>query len=427
MIIEKKCSRCGEVKPVTAFDRKSASKDGYNSWCKSCGSRLKIEAWRKRPDYNPRKVLTGEIQQKVVSLFNNGRSHKEIADETGFSEGTITRFLIENGFRRNASSKEYATVDETVEKAVVAERNAGASCKEVCEKFNISFYTLTGIQEKLKEYLHLPEQSYPTGKYVYVHETLDGKVFYVGKGSGDRAWAKHGRGKQWKDYTRCVEFVARIIKDGLTDSQAIELESELFNKYRSQLINTVDPIIQAILRIGADVLSRVYYDESSPTCLRWSNHPLNKARGRKSKPGDVAGSVLQNRHSTVKIGNHSYKCSRLVYALHRGDPGDYFIDHIDGNCENNNISNLRAVSPALNARNKRNTCNSISGKLGISDTGSAYVAYWREDSKVKLKRFTYAGKDKSTVLQQAADFRKAVIARLNQEGYGYTDRHLNAE
>ena len=29
--------------------------------------------------------------------------------------------------------------------------------------------------------------------YVYLHKTLDGEVFYVGKGRGKRAKTKHGR------------------------------------------------------------------------------------------------------------------------------------------------------------------------------------------------------------------------------------------
>ena len=35
--------------------------------------------------------------------------------------------------------------------------------------------------------------------YVYLHKTLDGKVFYVGKGRNKRAWEKSGRSKNWRE------------------------------------------------------------------------------------------------------------------------------------------------------------------------------------------------------------------------------------
>lgn len=32
----KRCSKCGETKPVTEFDRHRRTKSGYRSWCKRC-------------------------------------------------------------------------------------------------------------------------------------------------------------------------------------------------------------------------------------------------------------------------------------------------------------------------------------------------------------------------------------------------------
>ena len=34
--------------------------------------------------------------------------------------------------------------------------------------------------------------------YVYLHKTLNGEVFYVGKGRLKRAWSKSNRGKNWR-------------------------------------------------------------------------------------------------------------------------------------------------------------------------------------------------------------------------------------
>ena len=36
----KKCSKCGEVKPISEFYKSSSSKDGYQSYCKYCMNHL---------------------------------------------------------------------------------------------------------------------------------------------------------------------------------------------------------------------------------------------------------------------------------------------------------------------------------------------------------------------------------------------------
>ena len=35
-LTEKQCTKCGEVKPISEFYRRTASKDGYQPYCKSC-------------------------------------------------------------------------------------------------------------------------------------------------------------------------------------------------------------------------------------------------------------------------------------------------------------------------------------------------------------------------------------------------------
>lgn len=35
-IATKRCSKCGEVKPITEFHKRTLSHDGLQSWCKRC-------------------------------------------------------------------------------------------------------------------------------------------------------------------------------------------------------------------------------------------------------------------------------------------------------------------------------------------------------------------------------------------------------
>lgn len=75
--------------------------------------------------------------------------------------------------------------------------------------------------------------------YVYVHETLLGEVFYVGKGIGDRAWRK-GRDLNWNLYVENHldnQYNVRIVLDSLSEKQALDEEERLMSKYGDLLIN----------------------------------------------------------------------------------------------------------------------------------------------------------------------------------------------
>lgn len=77
--------------------------------------------------------------------------------------------------------------------------------------------------------------------YVYVHKDPEGTVFYVGKGTGRRAWAKDRHGL-WKKYVERFDgkYTVEIVKDNLTEQEALDLENSLMNKYGGQLINWVN-------------------------------------------------------------------------------------------------------------------------------------------------------------------------------------------
>jgi len=76
--------------------------------------------------------------------------------------------------------------------------------------------------------------------------------------------------------------------------------------------------------------------------------------------GKIAGSPLEDN------GGYRYLClskdgkpysllaHRIVWGLHYGEfaPEDRVIDHIDGNPDNNRISNLRVVSHSENQKNR---------------------------------------------------------------------------
>lgn len=76
---------------------------------------------------------------------------------------------------------------------------------------------------------------------------------------------------------------------------------------------------------------------------------------RKGGKGTVVGCVnKKNGRKLVTIDGTNYAVSRIMWMLHTGrDPGNQYIDHINGNPGDDRIENLRMVSPGENIMNRR--------------------------------------------------------------------------
>lgn len=96
-----------------------------------------------------------------------------------------------------------------------------------------------------------------------------------------------------------------------------------------------------------DQLEFFYYDETSPTCLRWAKKPNANSRA----VGSVQG-TLSKKYPMVTLHGKSLYCHVVVWILHKKDlPQVGLIDHIDRDKHNPRISNLRLVDKAINALN----------------------------------------------------------------------------
>ena len=81
------------------------------------------------------------------------------------------------------------------------------------------------------------------GYYVYRHMGLDGSIFYIGKGTGDRAWSTQ-RDDIWRHFIRTRlggRYMVEILADGLSEDEALELESELIAQHGERLVNWINP------------------------------------------------------------------------------------------------------------------------------------------------------------------------------------------
>lgn len=94
-----------------------------------------------------------------------------------------------------------------------------------------------------------------------------------------------------------------------------------------------------------------FYDETSPSCLRWKIDA-----GARVRKGSEAGSLGNNARYEVKAFGRGYFAHHIIWTLHHGlIPPEREIDHIDINSTNNRINNLRLVTGSQNKKNKRIT------------------------------------------------------------------------
>lgn len=182
-----------------------------------------------------------------------------------------------------------------------------------------------------------------------------------------------------------------------------------------------------------------YYDESSPSCLR-RIHEVRTGNGYrivKSKAGDIVGAKnkVLGYWETTYNGN-TYKCHRIVWVVINGKiPEGLQIDHIDGNKENNKITNLRLVTKQVNAQNQKLSEMNTSGHTGVSlntsrnKDGTVCRQYWCAQwyyfpsNKKGWKYFSVNKYGYDEAFRLALEYRIKMIEEQNNNGASYTDDH----
>lgn len=268
--------------------------------------------------------------------------------------------------------------------------------------------------------------------YVYIHRNPTTKeIFYVGKGRAGRAYSIGGRSKQWMGYVKEHGKEVELLYNDLTEKEAFNLEHILFS-YFPNLLNK--RLIKHIVENNLSEWSgHFYYDETSPSCLRWAT---NRYSGRnklllKYPIGSVAGSLNGDGYWCVRINGKNLLVHRIIYYLHNGIiPEGLVINHKDCNRRNSKISNLEAITSQKN--NRRKTLHKIGVDVGVIEAknnvkGKDYfraLATWcDENSKMRSKGFGYLKYGKETAWKLAREYRKQKVEEIDlilegiQHGY----------
>lgn len=87
-------------------------------------------------------------------------------------------------------------------------------------------------------------------------------------------------------------------------------------------------------------------------------------RGRLAEAGDHAGSPAKDGRLRLKIDGKLHLNHRIVFLMFNGYVPEY-LDHIDGDCTNNRIENLRPATKSENNRNVGIRKDNTSGIKGV--------------------------------------------------------------
>ena len=153
------------------------------------------------------------------------------------------------------------------------------------------------IEERELKELELMNENEDRRFYIYVHIRLDNNtVFYVGKGTGNRAYnMSRGEGTHHDNICKACDCKAVIIKNNLTESQAFRLERKMIEYY----VHT--------LGYGIDIEGYSNYDHKLP-------HLTNMSWGGEGSSG------YKHSEETKREMSEKRKCeNNHFYGMHHSE------------------------------------------------------------------------------------------------------------
>lgn len=260
--------------------------------------------------------------------------------------------------------------------------------------------------------------------YVYLHKNLNGVIFYVGKGTGSRAWCKKNRSQKWHKVS-ADGLLVELHTDMLSEKEALTLEQQLIgsipNLINFHRFNTPSEIPLTELK------KLIQYSPEAPSGLSYIVDTNGKANSKRYK-GDNAGTLNKKGYWSLEFKGKAYRTHRVVYELHFGTiPEGLVINHKDGNKSNNSIENLEALSQRENSRKtlitsgKKLLSTNTSGLTRISKKvynkyNNEYVVVTWQDVNGKLKRklFSLLKYSEEDAMKLAIEFNE----KITKEIYG---------
>ena len=99
----------------------------------------------------------------------------------------------------------------------------------------------------------------------------------------------------------------------------------------------------------------------------------NKISRGKAKAGSLVGTLDAYGYLVCQVNKRTYKVHRLIYSMFYDEVPD-MLDHINGNCTDNRIENLRPVNHKQNGYNSKLSRATSTGIKGVSRLRNKWIA-----------------------------------------------------
>ena len=151
----------------------------------------------------------------------------------------------------------------------------------------------------------------------------------------------------------------------------------------------------------------------------WRHRPISHfkdARAMKSwntrHAGELTAGLRPDGYIGVRLFNRPYLIHRLAFLYMTGTMPSEFVDHINGDRNDNRWSNIREATRLQNQQNMKMPTSNISGVVGVR----WYKAYGRWEADIKASGVKYK-------LGYFDDFFEAICVRKSAErAHGF---HIN--
>ena len=162
--------------------------------------------------------------------------------------------------------------------------------------------------------------------YVYLHKTLNGRTFYVGKGRNKRAWCTSSRSKSWKEIAS-LGYSVELYRQDLSEKDALELENNLI----TTLPDLVNKSTFTTIRFS-DYAEYFKYDSDSPSGLTRIKGVFNGSyeRGVIGYCGFKRTRSSGSQFWTVKFKNKSVQIHRIIWQLVYGEMFSVLVGFVPG-------------------------------------------------------------------------------------------------
>lgn len=168
---------------------------------------------------------------------------------------------------------------------------------------------------------------------------------------------------------------------------------------------------------NVEVVKRLFWYEPIHGLLFWNDRPLSDFQDKRSADiwnskfaGKLAGSDSPHGYTLVSLpGGGKTGAHRIVWLLAYGEWPSRQIDHINGDRDDNRLTNLRLATPSENRQNQKLHRDSRTGFKGVSldKRRNKYMA-----------RITFGGRQRSLGCFETAELAHAAYVAAARKHFG---------